>query len=176
MSGGEGMPPPTEAPRQSRLLPHPVLSFSLFLIWLMLSRSVSPGAVVMALFLAVSIPFFTQAFWPGKPKIRRMGVFLAFIPIFLWDVVVANLRVAWLIVNVTRTLQPRWLVIPLELTHPTGITMLANVISLTPGTVSAEVGADRKTLLVHALDAPDPDAVITEIKERYERPIKEMFE
>ena len=162
--------------KQGGLFPHPVLSGVLFVTWLMLSRSVSPGALVLAAILAVSIPYFTSAFWPGRPKVKRMGVLVRFIPIFLWDVLVANLRVAWLIVNVGRTLRPRWLVIPLELENPQAITMLANVISLTPGTVSAEVGAYRNTLLVHALDVDDPDEEIATIKRRYERPIKEMFE
>jgi multicomponent K+:H+ antiporter subunit E len=100
---------------------------------------------------------------------------MRFLPVFLWDVLVANLRVAWLIVNVAHKLRPYWLVIPLDVQNPHGITTLANVISLTPGTVSAEVGADRKTLLVHALDVADPEEEITTIKERYERPIMEIF-
>jgi multicomponent K+:H+ antiporter subunit E len=162
--------------KQSDLFPHPTLSLVLFVVWLTLSRSLSPGTMVMGAVLAVTIPFFTRAFWPGRPKVRRMGVLIRFTPVFLWDVLVANLRVAWLIVNVARTLKPRWLVIPLELQNPQGITMLANVISLTPGTVSAEVGADRKTLLVHALDVDDPEEEIATIKRRYERPIMEIFE
>jgi multicomponent K+:H+ antiporter subunit E len=162
--------------KQGGLFPHPVLSLVLFVVWLMLSRSLSPGAIILAAALAVTIPFFTRAFWPSRPRIRRVGVLIRFMPIFLWDVLVANLRVAWLIVNVARTLRPRWLVIPLDLQNPQGITMLANVISLTPGTVSAEVGADRKTLLVHALDVGDPEEEIATIKRRYERPIKEIFE
>lgn len=166
----------TQALRERRLFPHPILSVVLFIVWLMLSRSVSPGALVLAAVLAVSVPYYTSAFWPGRPKIRRMGVLIRFMPVFLWDVLVANLRVAWLIVNVARTLKPRWLVIPLDVTNPQGITMLANVISLTPGTVSAEVGADRRTLLVHALDVDDPQEEIDTIKRRYERPIMEIFE
>jgi multicomponent K+:H+ antiporter subunit E len=162
--------------KQGGLFPHPTLSLVLFGVWLMLSRSLSPGAIVLAAVLAVTIPYFTSAFWPGRPKVKRMGALIRFMPVFLWDVLVANLRVAWLIVNVARALKPRWLVIPLDITNPYAITMLANVISLTPGTVSAEVGADRKTLLVHALDVDDPEEEIATIKRRYERPIKEIFE
>jgi multicomponent K+:H+ antiporter subunit E len=159
-----------------RLLPHPILSLILVVLWLMLSQDVTAGAVILGGVLAVSIPLFTSEFWPERPKIRSWGALIKFMPVFLWDVLVANLRVAWLIVNVAHTLRPRWLVIPLDVQNPHGITTLANVISLTPGTVSAEVGADRKTLLVHALDVADPDEEIATIKRRYERPIMEIFE
>ena len=159
-----------------RLLPHPILSLILVVLWLMLSQDVTAGAVILGGVLAVSIPLFTSEFWPERPKIRSWGALIKFMPVFLWDVLVANLRVAWLLVNVAHTLRPRWLVIPLDVQNPHGITTLANVISLTPGTVSAEVGADRKTLLVHALDVADPDEEIATIKRRYERPIMEIFE
>lgn len=160
----------------TRLLPHPVLSLILLASWLMLSRSAGPGALVMGVLLAVAIPFYTRRFWPERPEVKRAGALLAFIPIFLWDVLVANVKVAWLIVNVTRTLRPRWLVVPLELNDPHAITTLANVITLTPGTLSAEVGPDRDTLLVHALDVEDEAEAIAFIKTRYEARIKEIFE
>lgn len=159
-----------------RILPHPILSVILLVLWLMLSQDVTAGSLIMGAVLAVAIPWYTSDFWPERPRIRSWGTLIKFMPVFLWDVLVANLRVAWLIVNVAHTLRPRWLVIPLDVQNPHGITTLANVISLTPGTVSAEVGADRKTLLVHALDVADPEEEIATIKQRYERPIMEIFE
>ncbi len=115
-----------------RILPHPVLSLILIVLWLMLAQHVTAGSVLMAIALAVSIPLFTSEFWPERPKVHSWGALIKFMPVFLWDVLVANLRVAWLIVNVGRTLRPYWLVIPLDLQNPHGITTLANVISLTP--------------------------------------------
>ncbi len=73
-------------------------------------------------------------------------------------------------------MSPAWVPIPLDLRSPEAITVLAGTITLTPGTVSAEFSADGRELLVHALDAPDPDAVRDEIKSRYERRLKEIFE
>ena len=66
--------------------------------------------------------------------------------------------------------------IPLDLRTPEAITVLAGTITMTPGTVSSDVAADGRSLLVHCLDAPDPDAVRDEIKQRYERRLKEIFE
>ena len=53
--------------------------------------------------------------------------------------------------------------------------MLASVVSLTPGTVSADIDAERRHLLVHALSVADTEALVREIKARYEAPIKEIF-
>ena len=65
--------------------------------------------------------------------------------------------------------------IPLALTSPEAITVLAGTITMTPGTVSAELSADGRALLVHGLDVPDPDALVAEIKSRYEARLLEIF-
>ncbi len=72
-------------------------------------------------------------------------------------------------------LSPAFVEVPLDLRDPFVATLLAGVVSLTPGTVSIDVDQQRWILLVHALDAPDPPALVREIKERYETPLKEMF-
>ena len=102
---------------------------------------------------------------------------MQYVLIVLWDIVVANVVVAWLILfRRTRDLQPRWIAVPLELRKPEAITVLAGTITLTPGTLSADMSAEGHYLLVHCLHAPDPDAVRDEIKKRYERRLLEIFE
>jgi multicomponent K+:H+ antiporter subunit E len=166
----------TPQPRASRLIPHPVLSLVLVVVWLLLVNDVSPRMILLGVIFGLAIPPFTYPFWPDRPRICRPFALARFLPIFLWDVVVANIYVAWLILNWTRTLRPTWIVIPLDVTEPHAITTLANVISLTPGTVSSEIGPGRRTLLVHVLDTDDPDALVRHIKSRYEARLKEIFE
>jgi multicomponent K+:H+ antiporter subunit E len=72
--------------------------------------------------------------------------------------------------------KPAWVTIPLDLRTPEAITVLAGTITMTPGTVSSDLSADGRSLLVHCLDAPDPNAVRDDIKARYERRLKEIFE
>jgi multicomponent K+:H+ antiporter subunit E len=85
-------------------------------------------------------------------------------------------QVAWIILTRRNSkLRPSWIVIPLDLRTPEAITVLAGTITLTPGTVSADISNNGRSLLVHALDAPDPDAVRDEIKQRYESRLKEIF-
>lgn len=162
--------------KTSRLLPHPVLSVVLLVVWLLLVNSVSPRMILLGVIWGLAIPPFTYPFWPDRPQVCRPIALIRFVPLFLWDVIIANFSVAWLILNWRRKLRPTWIVIPLELTAPHAITTLANVISLTPGTVSSQLGRDRKTLLVHVLDVEDPDAMVRHIKSRYEARLKEIFE
>ena len=157
------------------LLPQPILTAVLVVFWLFLVNSIDPRQLILGLFYGWLIPLFTSRFLPLKPIMRSWGALFRFLPVFLWDVVVANVVVALLIINPTRKPRSHWLVIPLESTNPYSISTLACVITLTPGTVSSEFGEGRRTLLVHALDTDDADADVARIKARYEAPIMEIF-
>ena len=158
-----------------RLLPHPLLSVFLLLIWLLLNNTVAMGHVVLGAVLAVLIPLVTLGFWPERVWVQRPWVLLKFVAVVLWDIVVANLNVAALILGSTRKLQPAFMVLELDIRSPLGVSLLANTISLTPGTVSCEVSADRRQLLVHALHVTDVEASIREMKQRYEQPLIEVL-
>jgi len=157
-------------------LPHPVMSVAILLLWILLADRLHPGTVLMGTALGLTVPLFARVFLPVRPRLCSLVTLLRFLPRFLWDVAEANFQVAYLILRPGRRPRPHWLVIPLDLRDPHAITTLANVISLTPGTVSSELGPDRRTLLVHALDVEDPRAEVERIKTRYERPLKEIFE
>ncbi|KAB7623163.1 Na+/H+ antiporter subunit E [Alkalilimnicola sp. S0819] len=159
-----------------RLLPHPVLAATLLLAWVLLMDSAGIGVLLLGLILAVLIARWSTAFWPEPVGFRRPGLLLRFVPLVLWDILVANIAVARLVLGPNRKLRPAFLVIPVELESPHAITAFASIITLTPGTVSAELSEDRRTLYVHALDSADPQADIAGIKQRYEQPLKEIFE
>jgi multicomponent K+:H+ antiporter subunit E len=159
-----------------RLIPHPALTILLTVVWLMLVQSAGLGSLLLGLFLGVVIPVLTAAYWPGRPRLRNPGQQLAYVLIVLWDICVANVTVARLILFTRNSdLQSRFITIPLDLTSPEAIAVLAGTITLTPGTLSADLSTDGRALLVHCLHAPDPDAVRAEIKHRYERRLKEIF-
>lgn len=158
-----------------RLLPHPVLSLVLAAIWLLLNVTLAPGHVLLALGLGLALPILTSRFWPNAPRIRRHGPLLRYLAVFLYDVVVANIQVAGWILRPQHQLRPRFLFVPLEVRHPFTITVLTSTISLTPGTVSSHISADRRLLIVHCLHTDDDEATVRAIKERYERPLKEIF-
>lgn len=160
-----------------RLFPHPLLTVLLTLVWLLLANQLSINSLVFGFFLGVVIPFVTGPYWPNQPKLRNPLMIAEYTLVVLWDIVVANVTVARLILfKRNDELAPNWIAIPLDLRTPEAITVLAGTITMTPGTVTSDLSTEGHFLLVHCLDAPDPEAVRDEIKQRYERRLMEIFE
>jgi multicomponent K+:H+ antiporter subunit E len=159
-----------------RWLPHPILSVVLLAVWLLLVNSIQPGHIVLGAIIGLVIPLFTKRFWPQSPHIRRPLILLKFMATVAWDIVIANLQVAMLILGPRKKMRPRLVWLPLELQSEFAIAILANTISLTPGSVTADVASDRKSLLIHCLHVNDEAAFIDNVKRRYERRLKEIFE
>lgn len=158
------------------LLPHPFLTILLAIVWTMLQNEVSAGMVVFGIILGIIIPWGTSIWWPDTPQSFHMWRMVRYSFVVLWDIIVANIEVAWIVLTVPNAkLKPAWIVVPLELVQPEAITVLAGTITLTPGTVSADLSDEGHSLLVHVLHTEDPDAVRDEIKTRYEARLKEIF-
>jgi multicomponent K+:H+ antiporter subunit E len=158
------------------LLPHPFLTLLLTAVWILLQNKFSAGMLVFGLILGVVIPILTARWWTDRPHGIRPLRTLAYVLLVIWDIVIANIQVAWIILTKSNaSMSPAWVVVPLDLKEPEAITILMGTITLTPGTVSADLSDNGRYLLVHALDTSDPDAVRDEIKARYERRLKEIF-
>ena len=158
------------------LFPHPFLTLLLAFVWILLQNQVSAGMVVFGLILGIIIPRITAVWWPDKPQSLRIRKLFVYMLIVVWDIIIANVQVGWIVLTRPNSrLRSNWVVIPLDLKKPEAISMLAGTITLTPGTISADLSDDGRYLLVHALDAEDVDAVRDEIKERYERRLGEIF-
>lgn len=168
-------------------LPTPFRSLMLFCVWLLLNNSVSVGHIILATFLAVVIPLLTFRFRAPQPLILKPGLAFKHFLLVLYDIVTANVQVAFLILGPTKRLRPAFVKIPLDLSHEMPITILASTVSLTPGTVSAEVYPipeklekgelpTQRYLLIHVLDLDDEQVLIDTIKQRYEAPLKEIFQ
>lgn len=160
-----------------RFVPHPLLSLTLIFVWLGLVNKFTLGNVLLGTVFAVIIPMLTAPYWPDRPKISRPFKGLEYVFVVIWDIIVANVEVAIIILfKRERDIRSQWIVVPLELTSAEAITVLAGTITMTPGTVSTMLAADGGSILVHCLHTDDADAVRDEIKNRYERRLKEIFE
>ena len=158
------------------LLPHPFLTLILAIVWMLLQNDVSAGMAVFGIILGIIIPWGTSIWWPDTPKGFRLSKMITYSFMVMWDILVANIQVAWIVLTVPNAkLKPAWIVIPLELREPEAITVLAGTITLTPGTVSADLSDQGHSLLVHVLHTDDPDAVRDEITSRYQRRLLEIF-
>ena len=94
--------------------------------------------------------------------------------VFISQLVRSSVAVARQVLGDSSNLRPAILAVPLDLRSNAGVTTLANCVSLTPGTTSLHVSEDLSTIYVHVLHAPDPDAVVEDIKSTFETRIKEI--
>jgi multicomponent Na+:H+ antiporter subunit E len=95
---------------------------------------------------------------------------------FIWQLVVANVRVAVDVLRPRTTIQPAVLGIPLDLTTDGEILLLSMLINITPGSVTIDLAEDRKTLYVHVMHMVSAETSRREIKEGFERRVKLLFE
>ncbi|WP_425049763.1 Na+/H+ antiporter subunit E [Psychromarinibacter sp. S121] len=159
-----------------RIFPHPLVSLALVIVWLMLVNKVTLGNLILGTVIGIIVPVLTAPYWPNRPKIRRPLKVIEYGLVVLWDIVVANVVVASIILfKRNENIRSRWVCVPLDLTSPEAITVLAGTITMTPGTVSAVLAADGSNILVHCLHTDDPEGTRDEIKHRYERRLKEIF-
>ena len=157
-------------------LPHPLLTLILTAFWLLLLNDFSFGGLAVGLALGIIIPLFTTKFWPTPPTVQSYPKAFAYFLLVCWDIVVANVQVAyWILFWRNDQLQSRFFTVPLDIRTPEAIATLAGTITMTPGTVSSDLSADGRALLVHGLHVPDEAAAVATIKSRYEARLREIF-
>jgi multicomponent K+:H+ antiporter subunit E len=162
---------------RERIFPHPILTAILALVWMLLVNDFSLGNAVFGLLLGLAIAKLTSAYWPSRPKLRNPAAILEYSAVVLWDIIVSNVLVAYLVLfRRAASLQSQFVIVPLDLKSPEAIATLAGTITMTPGTVSADLSADGRSLLVHCLETTDPNGTVATIKSRYERRLMRIFE
>ena len=130
--------------------------------------------------LATGFAFGYVILWFARPALSDTGYFgktravVGFVLFFVKELVVSSLRVAWEVLTPTSYRRPGVVAVPLDLDSDIEITLLANVVTLTPGTLSLDVSADRRTLYVHGMFIDDPEQFRREIKDGFERRILEL--
>lgn len=107
--------------------------------------------------------------------VSRARRILALFLLFLYELMMSALKVARLVLSPKMELRPGIFAYPLKVTEDFQITLLANLITLTPGTLSVDVSEDRRTLFVHAIDCSDPEGARRDIADGFERKIMEAF-
>jgi multicomponent K+:H+ antiporter subunit E len=159
-----------------KLFPHPMLSVTIALLWMLLVNRAALGSLVMATILAIAIPLISAPYWPDRPRIARPLELLGYIAIVLYDVVISSIAVAKIILFMPPDqIKSAFITVPIDLDSPEAITLLAGTITMTPGTLTADIACDGRSLLIHSLHAPDPDAIRDDIKSRYEARLKRIF-
>lgn len=160
-----------------RLLPAPLLSAALAALWLLLNASLSPGHLLMAALLGIVMPLLSAPLRPQRGRLSRPGVLVRLIGVVAKDILHSALEVARGIVAPPRR-APRsaFVRLPIELRDAHGLAALAVITAGVPGTVWTELAPDRSWLLLHVFDLDDEQAFVAHFKQRYERPLMEIFE
>ena len=158
-----------------RFLPSIPQSLTVFLFWMLMSQSVDVANFLMALVLAIVMPLIAARLEREFARMGQLRHIPGIVVHLLCDILRANLTVARQVLGPRDRLQSQFIWVPLDLTNIHGISALASIITLTPGTVTSELSPDRRHLLIHCLSTEDPEAIIAEIKHRYEAPLRKLF-
>ena len=156
-------------------LPAPLLSLTVFVVWLLLVATVEPAHLLLAAVLAVLLPLVAQRLREERAGLRRPLLAARLGLRVLWDIVLSNIEVARRILGSESRIRPGFVWVPLDIRNGHGIAALAGIITMTPGTLSAELSADQRHLLVHCFHLEDAAATIAQIKRDYETPLREIF-
>ena len=138
--------------------------------------------LVIGLFVAALVAVLTGAMFVKRPHhfkhIKRYLWFMYYMPIFLWEIFKANIDVAFRVSHPDIPIHPGIVKVKTSLRSETGLTFLANSITLTPGTLSVDIDRDKGYLYVHWIEVKDKDVDRTTaiIVERFERILRRIFE
>lgn len=160
-----------------RWVPSPPLSLALLVVWLLLNQSLHPATIVMGTLLALVVPLVTRSLRPASVRMRHPLTALKLVGVVVHDLTVSAWAVARAILTRRiRDIDSHFVSVPLEMRDANGLAVLSMIVCLTPGTAWHELSGDGSALLLHVLEMGDHDAFIAMIKNRYERPLMEIFE
>lgn len=160
----------------SRVFPYPLLIAALVVAWMLLTRF-SPGQFIVGFAVAMFAAQAMAALHPAKPRLRRWDLVPKLIAIVLYDIIRSNIAVASIILSgPKRERTSGFLTIELDLRDPTGLSILAVIVTSTPGTAWIDYDSVRGTLLLHVFDLVDEGEWRDLIKNRYEHLLMEIFE
>ena len=160
-----------------RLLPAPLLSASLLVLWLVLNPPLGAGQAILGAIVAVALPAIAAPLRPLRARLRRPATVVRLLLIVGLGVLRSNLDVArGIFRSRARPSTGAFVKVPLELTDPSALAVLAMITTVVPGTVWTELAIDHSAVLLHVFDVDDEAAFVADFKARYERPLKEIFE
>jgi multicomponent Na+:H+ antiporter subunit E len=152
-----------------------VANLFLALVWAMITEGFTLGQLAVGFVFSYVLLLFLNPLVGGSVYFLKVRQVLSFGVFFIKELIIANLRVAYHVITPSSFFKPAVIAVPLEPMTDLEATLLANVLTLTPGSFSVDLSSDRRVLYVHVMDAEDPDAVRKEIKDQYEKPLLEVL-
>ncbi|KHE71780.1 Na+/H+ antiporter subunit E [Halobacillus sp. BBL2006] len=151
-----------------------VINIIIAVMWMFLSESYAFSTFFIGYLLGIGLLFILQRFIPDSFYMKRVWKFIKLILLFIRELVLSNIDIVKLVYKPKLDIQPGIFALPIELKSNFEITLLANLITLTPGTLSIAVSEDHSKIYIHAMDIPDVEQSINDIKETFEKAIMEV--
>jgi multicomponent K+:H+ antiporter subunit E len=158
-----------------RWLPHPWFALWLLVAWLLLQQSLAAPTIVLGIVLALVVSWALGKLDLPRVRVRSLGTLLVLLVRVFGDIVRSNIAVARIIVSPKPRFTSGFVTIPLEITSPYALALLACIITATPGTIWVSHDSGRRILVIHVLDVVDEAIWIDHIKRRYEQPLLRIF-
>jgi multicomponent Na+:H+ antiporter subunit E len=152
-----------------------LLNILLATSWVLLVGELKAETFIEGIIIGYLILWISRSALGGTKYFRKMPVTIMFVFYFIKELVIANLKVAFDIVTPKDYMKPGIIAFPLDVKTDMEITLFANLLTLTPGTLSLDVSSDKKTLYVHALYVKDADSFRKDLKEGIEKRLLEVL-
>jgi multicomponent Na+:H+ antiporter subunit E len=146
-----------------------LLNILLALAWAALSGDFSPGSLASGFAIGFVLILFSQRIMSGPNYIQKVWRIIDLFLFMLFEIVISNLRVARDVLRPTMALRPGIIAVPLDVSTDAEITLLVNMVMLTPGTLAIDVSSSRGELYIHTMNGDDPEEVRAQIKNGFER-------
>jgi multicomponent K+:H+ antiporter subunit E len=153
------------------------MSLALAALWLALANSVSPGHLLLAALAGWLLPIVFAPLRPERPRVRRPWVIVRLVLVVCRDWLLSNFQVLGTLLRGHR--HPphcHFVRVPLDVRDPTALACLCAITTFIPGSLWCEMAPDRSMVIIHVWDAPDEARFIADYKQRYEKPLMEIFE
>ncbi|MBB6454354.1 multicomponent Na+:H+ antiporter subunit E [Salirhabdus euzebyi] len=151
-----------------------VFNLIIALIWMFLKESYNFASFFSGYIIGLLLLFALQRFIPDAFYMKRVIKVVRLFLLFIKELILSNLSIVKLVYKPKLDIHPGIFALPTELKSNWEITLLANLITLTPGTLSVVVSDDHNYIYIHAMNAPDIEKEIKSIKETFERAIMEV--
>jgi len=152
-----------------------LLNILLAIAWMLLTGELTAENFIEGLIIGYIILWVSKAALGGTKYFKKIPKAISFFFYFVKELIVANLKVAFDIITPKDYMRPGIVAVPLDAETDMEITLLANLITLTPGTLSLDVSTDKKVLYIHTLYLDDTEKFRTEIKNGMEKRLLEVL-
>lgn len=152
------------------------INVMLALIWTSLTGSFTPNTLTQGFIVGYLVLWLASPMYGTATYFKKFRQTISFLLFFVWELAISTLRVAYVVIKPNLDIQPGIVAVPLDVKTDTEIMLLANLITVTPGSLSLDISYDRRVIYIHVMHVTDVEAYRRGIKQGFEKRIGELFQ